>query len=62
MSMKCEDCKWFKVIEEPIKAPNINGAYHELGLAVCAKYNQNRRFMHNNQIKEWECIKDDDTE
>jgi hypothetical protein len=58
MSQKCEDCKWFRIIEEPIKAPNINGVYQELGLAVCTKFYKNRRFMHNTQIKEWECIKD----
>lgn len=49
--MKCEKCKHFRVIYEPIK-------HFDSGRAVCDKHNLIKDFMTHKELKRLECMED----
>ena len=54
--MKCWDCQYFRIIQEPIKADG--GGYWDLGAAVCDKLNLIVDFMNHRKLKKLECAEE----
>lgn len=57
MSKLCKDCKYFKILYQPIKAFGLG--YYDSGLAVCKKHNLEVDFLSKGKLNKLNCVEDE---